>query len=77
MTGARYFRAIDADRLEEIYEELDSLEPIEYEEEAYIPTTLLYHYPLGASIVLALLLSFIFSSISAGKQLINRKRMHD
>ncbi len=77
MTGAQYFRAMDADRLEEIYEELNKLEPIEYEEEAYIPTTLLYHYPLGASIVLALLLSFIFSSISAIKLLVNRKSMHD
>ena len=77
MTGAQYFRAIDVVRLEEIYEELDRLEPIEYEEEEYKPTTLLYHYPLGASIVLALLLSFIFSSISAVKLLVNRKSMHD
>ena len=77
MTGAQYFRAMDADRLEEIYEELDKLEPIEYEEEEYIPSTLLYHYPLGASIVLALLLSLIFSSISAIKLLVNRKSMHD
>ena len=77
MTGAQYFRAMDADRLEEIYEELDKLEPIEYEEEEYIPTTLLYHYPLGASIVLTLLLSLIFSSISAIKMLVSRKSMHD
>jgi len=77
MTGAQYFRAMDADRLEEIYEELDKLEPIEYEEEEYIPSTLLYHYPLGVAIVLALLLSLIFSSISAIKLLVNRKSMHD
>jgi Ca-activated chloride channel family protein len=76
MTGAQYFRAIDADRLEEIYEELDKLEPIEYEEEEYKPTTLLYYYPLGGAIVLALLLSLIFSSISALKLLVNKREIH-
>ncbi len=76
MTGAQYFRAIDADRLEEIYEELDKLEPIEYEEEEYKPTTLLYYYPLGGAIVLALILSLIFSSISALKPLVNKREIH-
>ncbi len=76
MTGAQYFRAMDADRLEEIYEELDKLEPIEYEEEEYKPTTLLYYYPLGGAIVLALILSLIFSSISALKPLVNKREIH-
>jgi Ca-activated chloride channel family protein len=76
MTGAQYFRAIDAERLEEIYEELDRLEPIEYEEEEYKPTTLLYYYPLGAAIVLALILSFIFSSILVLKLLVNKTKTH-
>ena len=77
MTGAQYFRAIDASRLEEIYEELDKLEPIEYEEEEYRPTTLLYYYPLGAAIVLTLLLSFIFSSILILTLLANKTKKHD
>ena len=76
MTGAQYFRAIDAERLEEIYEELDKLEPIEYEEEEYKPTTLLYYYPMGAAIILTLFLSFIFSSISALKLLSNKTKIH-
>ncbi len=76
MTGAQYFRAMDADRLEEIYEELDKLEPIEYEEEEYKPTTLLYYYPLGGAIVLALILSFLFSSISAIKRMVNKRKIH-
>ncbi len=57
MTDARYFRAIDADQLAEIYDELDKLEPIEYEEETFKPTTLLYHYPLMIAIGLLLTLS--------------------
>ncbi|MGI9530304.1 VWA domain-containing protein [Lutimonas sp.] len=59
VTDARYFRAIDSDQLGEIYDELDSLEPIEYEEETFKPTTLLYYYPLGMAIALVLLLSLI------------------
>ena len=66
LTDASYLRAIDADRLNEIYDELDQLEPIEYEEEEYKPTTLLYYYPLGLALALAivlLLLQSIFSVI--------------
>ncbi len=59
LTGGQYFRAIDADRLEQIYAELDQLEPIEYEEETYKPTTLLYFYPLGLMLLLTLGVQFI------------------
>lgn len=72
ITGAKYFRAIDSDRLEEIYNELDKLEPIEYEEEDYQPATLLYFYPLGAAILVTLLLSLVLSSVSAYQGLRNR-----
>jgi len=63
LTDGQYFRAIDSERLEEIYTELDLLEPIEYEEEEYRPKTLLYYYPLGIALVIAILLSFINSLI--------------
>ncbi|WP_186758096.1 VWA domain-containing protein [Echinicola salinicaeni] len=55
MTGGQYFRAIDTERLNEIYDELNKLEPIEYEEEENKPVTLLYIYPLGAALGLILL----------------------
>ncbi|UCS92070.1 VWA domain-containing protein [Echinicola marina] len=55
MTGGQYFRAIDTERLNEIYEELNKLEPIEYEEEENRPETLLYIYPLGIALALMLL----------------------
>ncbi|GAB1308730.1 VWA domain-containing protein [Urechidicola sp. KH5] len=61
LTDAKYFRAIDTDRLNQIYDELDTLEPIEYEEESYVPTTLLYHYPLVIAILIALLHGGIIS----------------
>jgi Ca-activated chloride channel family protein len=71
ITGASYFRAIDADRLNEIYGELDALEPIEYEEEEYQPVTMLYFYPLGAALGIALLmltLQILFSGVRRLKQ---------
>ena len=73
MTGAQYFRAIDSDRLEEIYEELNRLEPMEYEEEEYRPTTLLYPYPLGAAILLTLLYSLLLNLASLVRWLSNKK----
>jgi Ca-activated chloride channel homolog len=59
LTGGKYFRAKDTKDLERIYEELDTLQPIEYEEETFTPKTLLYFYPLGIALVLGLLLVLI------------------
>jgi len=59
LTGGKYFRAKDVEALEDIYKELDKLEPIEYEEESYTPKTLLYFYPLGIALVLGLLMVLV------------------
>jgi len=74
-TGGQYFRASDREGLLEIYAILDELEPIEYEDEDYIPRRLVFYYPLMAAFTLALLfhlvaglistLRFIFSSSKA------------
>lgn len=61
MTNAKYFRASDADRLNEIYDELNTLEPIEYEEEEFKPKTELYYYPLALALFLAIFHSLILS----------------
>ena len=63
-TGGKYFLAIDKTQLEDVYKTLDELEPIEYEEETYRPATLLYYYPLGVVIILALLNQLTFGFIS-------------
>jgi len=72
LTGASYFRAIDTDNLEQVYTELDKLEPIEFEEESFTPLTLLYIYPLLAAIGLALVLSLILSAMSLNKRVKNK-----
>lgn len=69
-TGASYFRASDAERLDEIYAELDALQPIEYEEETYRPEVLYYHYPLGAAIGLMVIYMLFATIWSAFKWII-------
>ena len=65
---------MDADRLNEIYEELDALEPIEYEEEEYQPVTLLYFYPLGAALGIAIVMLIVQILFSGLKQLTQKFR---
>jgi Ca-activated chloride channel family protein len=69
LTGAKYFRAKDTKALENIYEELNKLEPVEYEEESYTPKTLLYFYPLGLALVLGFLMVFVNNMILIYKRL--------
>ncbi len=58
-TGGRYFRARDVSDLVEIYEELDRLETIEQDEQTYRPTRVLFHWPLGAAMLISFLLALI------------------
>ncbi len=55
-TGGRYFRARNQQELEQIYVELDTLEPIEQETERFRPIKSLLHWPLGIAFFASLLL---------------------
>ncbi len=52
-TGGRYFRARSAEELENVYELLDELEPVEKDKQYFRPLTELYPWPLGLALVLA------------------------
>jgi Ca-activated chloride channel family protein len=54
-TGGTYFRARDVQALEEIYEKLDELEPVESDEETVRPVDELFFWPLGLAFVIVLL----------------------
>jgi Ca-activated chloride channel family protein len=56
-TGGRYFRARDTAELTQIYQLLDQLEPLPKEEQSYRPTSPLFFWPLGVSLLLATLLA--------------------
>lgn len=56
-TGGRYFRARNTQELEQIYQLLDELEPVEKEKQFFRPKTELYHWPLAAALFLASVIS--------------------
>jgi hypothetical protein len=52
-TGGRYFRARNADELENIYMLLDRLEPVEKDKQYFRPRSELYYWPLSLALALA------------------------
>lgn len=52
-TGGRYFRARNADELNNIYMLLDQLEPIEKDKQFFRPRTDLFYWPLALALLLA------------------------
>ncbi len=67
-TGGRYFRAKDTTQLEQIYQELDALEPVSDENLQLRPLSALFYWPLA----IALLLSFLIAIMPLIKPLFNR-----
>ncbi|GAB3229486.1 VWA domain-containing protein [Algoriphagus aestuariicola] len=68
MTNGQYFLAKDESRLAEIYDEVNKLEPIEYEEMENRPVTLLYYYPLSAALGLLIFSAFVGSIVQLFKK---------
>ncbi|MFQ6371775.1 vWA domain-containing protein [Shewanella sp. YIC-542] len=56
-THGQYFRARDPEELEQIYHEIDKLQPVSREPLTYRPQAELFYWPLGLAFMLALLLS--------------------
>lgn len=56
-TQGRYFRARDTQELNNIYQELDKLEPIEQEKEWLRPIKSLFMWPLGMALLLSVALT--------------------
>ncbi len=57
VTGGIYQRARDTRELEDIYEELDRLEPVEQDLETYRPVKSLFTWPLGFALVASFLIT--------------------
>ncbi len=56
-TGGRYFRARDTTQLAEIYDLLDRIEPVSEDEQTWRPVDELYFWPLGAALLLSVLIA--------------------
>ncbi len=52
-TGGRYFRARNADELNNIYMLLDKLEPVEKDKQYFRPRSELYFWPLSLALIIA------------------------
>ena len=57
LTGGIYLRAKDTKQLEDVYQQLDHLEPAAQEDELFRPTEELYSWPLGVGLVLSMMLA--------------------
>jgi Ca-activated chloride channel homolog len=58
-TGGRYFRARNADELNNIYLLLDKLEPVEKDKQFFRPRTDLFYWPLALALALAGLVGIV------------------
>lgn len=56
-TGGRYFRARDTGQLAQIYNLLDRIEPVSKDEQTWLPVDELYAWPLGAALLLSVLIA--------------------
>ena len=65
--NGKYFRAQDREQLLQVYDELEKLEPIEFEDESYIPKRLLFYYPLLVALGITLVYFLIASLWQFGK----------
>ncbi|MDQ2891140.1 MAG: VWA domain-containing protein [Gemmatimonadota bacterium] len=64
MTGGRYFRAVDATALQDIYSHIDALERSPVQSSTYVRYTELFRWPLGIAAV-ALLLELSVAAVRA------------
>lgn len=58
-TGGRYFFAGDEVALDDIYQELDRLEEIEFESKTFVPKRPLFAIPLGVSVLALMLFAIV------------------
>ncbi len=63
-TGGRYFRASDVASLADIYGLLDKIEPRSKDEQSWRPVEELYLWPLGAALLLSVLVALSATGVS-------------
>ena len=56
-TGGQYFRARNAQELEQIYQEIDKLEPISRDQISYRPQAELFYLPLAVALLVSILMA--------------------
>ncbi len=59
LTGGRYFRATDTKTLQNIYQLVDELEPVEEPESGFRPVKSYFYWPLAVALILACLMAVV------------------
>lgn len=72
-TGGRYFHASDVASLEKVYAELDAIEPVSSDTQAWRPVDELYAWPLGAALVLSVLIALGMLSLGVAPAWFGRR----
>ncbi|WP_115461948.1 VWA domain-containing protein [Winogradskyella aurantiaca] len=70
VANGQYFEASDRAQLEQVYSTLEALEPIEYENNDFIPKKQLFHYPLIFALLITLIYHFLRGGMSFFKNFI-------
>jgi len=68
-TGGQYFRARDTEELQQIYQTLDQLEPVESDNLTYRPTKSLFYWPLSIAFLLLLIMVFLRHLLTQGRNI--------
>ena len=58
-TGGRYFRATDTKTLQDIYQLVDELEPVEEPESGFRPVKSYFYWPLAAALLLVGMMAIV------------------
>ena len=73
-TNGQYFRARSSEDMNEIYQLIDKLEPVEQDQQQMRPLTALFYYPLGLAALFSMLFIFYISMAGIGiQQRLSRK----
>ena len=66
--GGNFFQAMDREELVKIYEQIDKLEPVEFESVSFRPKLQLYHWPLGGVLILIIAYHLAMAAMVLGKR---------
>jgi Ca-activated chloride channel family protein len=66
--GGSFFRAMDREELAKIYDEINKLEPVDFETVSFRPKLQLYHWPLGGVLILIVGYHMIMAAMTLGRK---------
>ncbi|QYJ87467.1 VWA domain-containing protein [Shewanella mesophila] len=72
-TKGRYFRARNSAELEQIYQEIDKLEPTNSDQLTYRPQSELFYFPLAAALIISVLQMLLKLPFISSRLIVNKR----